>query len=125
MEDWIKSHLRERAIISIVLVVGGVLSLVAGGVLVAQGIADESVWFEGGGYKITAKGFGAITLLSGAVWGLLAFLSRPEVNFRDRDQAFSLTGGFERRPALSPGIAAAIGALAGLLAGVVLGVVIK
>src|SRR6188508_3082858 len=102
LNDWIQSHLRERAIISIVLVVGGVLSLVAGAFIVAQGVADESVWLEGAGYKVTAKGFGAITLLSGAVWGVLAFLSRPEVTFRGRDEEFSLVKHWDRPATLSP-----------------------
>jgi hypothetical protein len=120
MEDWIKSHLRERAIISIVLVIGGVLSLVAGGVLVAQGVASDSIWFEGAGYKVTAKGFGAITLLSGVVWGVLAYLSRPSVSFQDGARSFSLVAPV-RAIGPSPITASILGLAVGLVVGFLLG----
>lgn len=75
-------HLTSRARICYLMIAASVTCLCAGIVMLIVGLTgNQSIWFESGTMKITAGGFGAVTLLASVAWGFIAFLSRPEIRF--------------------------------------------
>ncbi|ROM95217.1 hypothetical protein [Pseudomonas brassicacearum] len=85
-------HLKQRALICYSMVAGGMITLIAGIVMLFVGVAGEQViWFESPSIKITAGGFGAITMLASLTWGFFAYKSRPEINYMGLTRGMSLT----------------------------------
>lgn len=85
-------HLKQRALICHSMVAGGMITLIAGIVMLFVGVAGEQViWFESPSIKITAGGFGAITMLASLTWGFFAYKSRPEINYMGLTRGMSLT----------------------------------
>lgn len=85
-------HLKQRALICYSMVAGGMITLIAGIVMLCVGVAgDQMVWLESSSIKITAGGFGAITMLASLAWGFFAYKSRPEINFSGLNRGMSLT----------------------------------
>ncbi len=75
-----RAHLRHRALICIGMVAGGVICLLAGIAMLAVGIkGDQIVWLQSGTFKVTAGGFGALTMAASVAWGYVAFRSRPQI----------------------------------------------
>lgn len=85
-------HLKQRSVICYSMVAGGVVTLLAGIVMLWVGVAgDQVVWFETSTTKITAGGFGAITMLASLTWGYFAYRARPEIRYFGPTRALSLT----------------------------------
>ncbi|TFY85527.1 hypothetical protein DYL61_29425 [Pseudomonas nabeulensis] len=85
-------HLKQRALICYTLVTGGMITLIAGIVMLCVGVTgDQVVWLESPTIKITAGGFGAITMLASLSWGYFAYRSRPEIRYMGSTRAMSLT----------------------------------
>jgi len=75
-------HLTSRARICYLMIGASVTCLVAGVVMLIIGITgNQSIWLESSSLKVTAGGFGAVTLLASVAWGFIAFLSRPEIRY--------------------------------------------
>jgi len=63
-------HLRHRANICYLMIGSSVTCLVAGVLMLVVGLTTEQVvWFESGELKVTAGGFGAVTMLASVAWG--------------------------------------------------------
>jgi membrane protein YdbS with pleckstrin-like domain len=91
-------HLTSRARICYTMVAASVTCLCAGIVMLIVGVTgNQSIWFESDKIKITAGGFGAVTLLASVAWGFIAFLSRPEIRFEGRNHALTLGPRYESR----------------------------
>ncbi|MNO77736.1 hypothetical protein D3C76_688550 [compost metagenome] len=52
---------------------------------------DQVIWFESQSIKVTAGGFGAITMLASITWGFFAYKSRPEIKYFGPTRGISLT----------------------------------
>ena len=88
---FLHSHLTHRARICYAMVGAGVICLAAGVVMLIVGLTgDQVVWFESGNFKITAGGFGAVTMLARVAWGYVAYRSRPEIDYVGNDRFLSL-----------------------------------
>ena len=84
--DWLGDHLRYRYGICIAMVGVGILSLVAGLVMIWVGLdCQQGAWIEMGDLRMTSNGLGSVVLVSGALWGYLAHRSRPIVRYRAPD----------------------------------------
>jgi hypothetical protein len=78
--QFMRAHLKHRAILCIGMVAGGVICLVAGVVMLAVGLkGSQVVWLQSATLKVTAGGFGALTLLASVAWGYVAYRSRPQI----------------------------------------------
>lgn len=85
-------HLKQRAVICYSMVASGMITLIAGIVMLCVGVAgDQVIWFESQSIKVTAGGFGAITLLASITWGFFAYKSRPEIKYFGPTRGMSLT----------------------------------
>lgn len=85
-------HLQQRAVICYSMVAGGVITLFAGVVMLCVGLTgDQVVWLESSTTKITAGGFGAITMLASLSWGYFAYRSRPEIRYIGPTRGLTLT----------------------------------
>lgn len=85
-------HLKQRAAICYAMVAGGVITLFSGVAMLSVGISgDQMVWFESHSIKVTAGGFGAITMLASVLWGYFAYRSRPEIRYFGPTRSLSLT----------------------------------
>ena len=90
--ELLRAHLTQRARICYAMVAGGMVCLAAGVAMLVVGLTgDQVVWFQHGNFKITAGGFGAITMLASVAWGYVAFLSRPEITFNSPARGMTLT----------------------------------
>ena len=64
------------------MVVAGVVCLAAGVVMLVVGLSGaQVVWFQSGKFKVTAGGFGAVTMLASVAWGYMAYRSRPVMHY--------------------------------------------
>lgn len=85
-------HLKQRAIICYFMVFAALGTLLAGVVMLYVGIAgDQIIWFESKSIKITAGGFGAITMTASVLWGYFAYRSRPEIKYTGPTRSLHLT----------------------------------
>ncbi|WP_372028371.1 hypothetical protein [Pseudomonas kurunegalensis] len=85
-------HLKQRAVICYSMVASGMITLIAGIVMLCVGVSgDQVIWFESQSIKVTAGGFGAITLLASITWGFFAYKSRPEIKYFGPTRGMSLT----------------------------------
>ncbi|MEH6415550.1 hypothetical protein [Pseudomonas sp. CGJS7] len=85
-------HLKQRALICDFMVASGMITLIAGIVMLLVGVAgDQVIWFESQSIKVTAGGFGAITMLTSMTWGYFAYKSRPEIRYFGPNGGMSLT----------------------------------
>ena len=83
--QFITAHLKQRALICIGMVGGGVICLLAGIVMLAIGLqGDQVAWLQSGSLKVTAGGFGALTMAASVAWGYVAFRSRPQILYISR-----------------------------------------
>ena len=75
---FIQAHLKYRALICVGMVANGIICLLAGIAMLAIGLkSDQIAWLQFGTLKITAGGFGALTMGGSVAWGYMAFRSRP------------------------------------------------
>lgn len=64
------------------MVFAGIGTLIAGIAMLYVGISGEqTVWLESESIKVTAGGFGAITMTASVFWGYFAFRSRLEIRY--------------------------------------------
>lgn len=78
--QFMRAHLKHRALLCIGMVAGGVISLVAGVVMLVVGLkGNQVVWVQSGTLRVTAGGFGALTLIASVAWGYVAYRSRPQI----------------------------------------------
>ena len=90
--EFLSSHLRHRARICYGMVAAGVISLCAGVAMLVAGLTgDQLVWFQYSGFKITAGGLGAVTMVASVAWGYVAYRSRPELDYWSPARGVSLT----------------------------------
>lgn len=90
-EDWKAAHLRQRAWICGGMIIAGVMCLIAGGLMLLAGGGNPSnLWIETDQIKLTAQGFGAVTMGASVLWGFLAYFARPQVNYEDQFSRFTL-----------------------------------
>jgi hypothetical protein len=103
---FLEAHLTHRARICYAMVAAGIICLAAGVAMLVAGLSgDQVVWFQSGNLKITAGGFGAVTMLASGAWGYVAYRSRPEIDYYSPARDMSLTlgpaprrsSGFRRR----------------------------
>ena len=79
----LRDHLSQRAMLCYAMVFGGLVCLLAGAAMLVVGLSgDQVIWFQTTSLKVTAGGFGAVTMLASVAWGYVAFLSRPIIHFR-------------------------------------------
>ena len=91
------AYVTHRARICYAMVFAGIVCLGAGVAMLVTGLTgDQVVWFETGSLKITAGGFGAVTMLASVAWGYVAYLSRAEVHY-DSPRVVSISGNVGRR----------------------------
>lgn len=77
--------MKYRTIITIVLILGGILTLLVGTLILLFGSnANDSAIIEMLGVRIDAKGFGAVVLASSLLWGFFAYRSRPTYGMASR-----------------------------------------
>ena len=75
-----RTHLKHRALLCIGMLSGGVICLLVGVVMLAIGLkGDQVAWLQLGTLKVTAGGFGALTMAASVAWGFFAFRSRPQI----------------------------------------------
>ncbi|WP_438465944.1 hypothetical protein [Marinomonas sp. PE14-40] len=85
-------HLKQRAIICYSMVFAAFGTLLAGIVMLYVGTAgDQIVWLESKSLKVTAGGFGAITMTASVLWGYFAYRSRPEIKYIGPKRSLHLT----------------------------------
>jgi hypothetical protein len=90
--QFMREHLAQRARICYGMVAAGVICLAAGAVMLAIGLkGDQVIWFQSGTIKITAGGFGAVTMLASVAWGYAAYRSRPEIKYDSPHRNMELT----------------------------------
>jgi hypothetical protein len=78
--QFMRAYLKHRVVMCIGMVSGGVICLLAGMVMLAVGLkGDQIVWLQFGTLKVTAGGFGALTMAASVAWGYVAFRSRPQI----------------------------------------------
>lgn len=100
--EFLRAHLTHRAKICYAMVFAGMVCLAAGVAMLIAGLTGgQVVWFQSGGIKVTAGGFGAVTMVASVAWGYVAFLSRPEIDYDSPARGLSLTLG--PRPRLRRG----------------------
>jgi len=88
---FLDAHLRQRARICYAMVAAGIFCLGAGVAMLVAGLSgDQVVWFQSGELKVTAGGFGAVTMVASVAWGYVAYLSRPQLNFRGQNYEAAL-----------------------------------
>lgn len=93
-------HLKRRAAICYAMVAGGVITLFSGVAMLSVGISgDQMVWFESHSIKVTAGGFGAITMLASVLWGLfcLPIKARDQIFWPDQKFVIDARGSRARR----------------------------
>ncbi len=79
---FLEAHLAHRARICYAMVTAGIVCLGAGVAMLIAGLTgDQVVWFQSSNFKVTAGGFGAVTMLASVAWGYVAYLSRPEIDY--------------------------------------------
>jgi hypothetical protein len=89
--EFLRAHLQQRAVICYSMIAAGVVCLAAGIVMLVVGLrGDQVIWFQQGNFKITAGGFGAVTMLASVAWGFVAYRSRPEIEYDSPQLRFSL-----------------------------------
>jgi hypothetical protein len=94
---FLEAHLRHRAVICLSMVVAGIICLAAGIAMLVVGLrGDQVIWFQSGNLKVTAGGFGAVTMLASVAWGFVAYSSRPEVQYRSPQLEFTLREQMQR-----------------------------
>lgn len=72
------AYLKYRTIFSSLLAIGGIISIIAGILLLSAGLeGSDSAIFKVLGAEISAKGIGGVILSTSAVWAYLAYRSRP------------------------------------------------
>ena len=87
-------HLAHRARICYAMVGAGIICLGAGVAMLVAGLSgDQVVWFQSGNLKITAGGFGAVTMVASVAWGYVAYKSRPSIDYNSPFRGISLTAG--------------------------------
>lgn len=85
-------HLKQRANICYLMVFSGIGTLISGIVMLYVGISgDQIIWLESESIKVTAGGFGAITMTASVFWGYFAFRSRPEMKYVGPTRSLTLT----------------------------------
>jgi hypothetical protein len=68
----VREHLRQRGRICYGMITGGMICLAAGVAMLVVGLTgDQVVWFQSGSFKITAGGFGTVTMLASVAWDTL------------------------------------------------------
>jgi hypothetical protein len=98
----LETHLTQCARICYAMIGAGVICLFAGVVMLIIGVTgDQVVWFDSGQFKITAGGFGAVTMCTSVAWGFVAYRSRPQIVYTglDRDLQLGSPGPY-RKPRL-------------------------
>lgn len=77
------AYLKAKTTVSIMLSIGGIVSLIVGAFILGSGInSTDSAVFEVLGAKLTAEGIGAVILGSSVFWAYFAYLSRPKYSKR-------------------------------------------
>ena len=72
------AYLKFRTIFSSLLALGGIISIIAGILLLHAGLqGSDSAIFKLLGAEISAQGIGGVILTTSAVWAYLAYRSRP------------------------------------------------
>ena len=90
--EFLNSHLTHRARICYAMVTAGVICLGAGVAMLAAGLSgDQVVWLQSGTFKITAGGFGAVTMVASVAWGYVAYRARPEIHYWSPSRGVSLS----------------------------------
>ncbi|MBC3487125.1 hypothetical protein HU750_15745 [Pseudomonas sp. SWRI50] len=85
-------HLKQRALICYFMVASGMITLIAGIVMLFVGVTgDQVIWLESQSIKVTAGGFGAITMLTSLTWGYFAYKSRPDIKYFGPTRGMTLT----------------------------------
>lgn len=73
------AYIKAKTSISIVLAVGGILSILVGALVFVLGLqGGDTTLIKVAGIEISAKGIGGVILSTSAVWAYLAYLSRPQ-----------------------------------------------
>lgn len=92
--QFLEAHLRHRARICYAMVGAGIICLGAGVAMLIAGLSgDQVIWFQSGNLKVTAGGFGAVTMVASVAWGYVAYRSRPEIDYNSPSRNLSLTLG--------------------------------
>ena len=88
---FLEAHLRHRARICYAMVAAGIICLGAGVAMLVAGLSgDQMVWFQSGNFKVTAGGFGAVTMVASVAWGYVAYRSRPEIDYNSPTRYLTL-----------------------------------
>ncbi|MGI0025456.1 MAG: hypothetical protein ACREA4_09990, partial [Nitrososphaera sp.] len=92
------AYIKAKTAISIVLAVGGILSILVGALVFVLGLqGGDTALIKVAGVEISAKGVGGVTLGTSAVWAYLAYLARPKYSRkREVKESKKNDGSFER-----------------------------
>ena len=73
------AYIKSKTAISIVLALGGILSILVGALVFVLGLqGGDTTLIKFAGAEISAKGIGGVILTTSAVWAYLAYLARPK-----------------------------------------------
>lgn len=71
--------IKAKTAISIVLAIGGILSILVGALIIAIGAqSSDTAVIKFSGIEISAKGIGGVILMTSAIWAYLAYMARPQ-----------------------------------------------
>jgi hypothetical protein len=92
------AYIKAQTAISIVLAVGGILSILVGALVFTLGLqAGDTALIKVAGAEISAKGIGGVILGTSAAWAYFSYLSRPKYNrTREIKESKKNDGSFER-----------------------------
>ena len=77
------AYLKAKALVAVVLSIGGMIALAVGAYVLTSGISSEdSAVFRILGAEISAEGIGAVILASSVLWAYFAYLARPKYSRR-------------------------------------------
>jgi len=93
------AYIKAKTAISIVLAVGGILSILVGALVFVLGLqGGDTALIRLAGAEISAKGIGGVILGTSAVWAYLAYLARPQYSRkREVKESKKNDGSFERQ----------------------------
>ena len=93
------AYIKAKSAISIVLAIGGILSILVGALVFVLGLqGGDTALIKIAGIEVSAKGIGGVILGTSAVWAYLAYLARPKYSRRrEISESRNNDGSFVRR----------------------------